>query len=57
MKVRFAHCFFEQSGTFRDAFRQLNIPALDYDIQNEFGKTDVEVDLFEEIEFATIFWV
>lgn len=50
MKPTFVHCLFEQSGTFKRAFRQLGIPALDYDIQNEFGETDYCVDLFEQID-------
>lgn len=33
MKPTFVHCLFEQSGTFKNAFRQLGIPAWDYDIQ------------------------
>lgn len=52
MTPKFVHCFFEQSGTFKKAFRQLNIPAMDYDIRNDFGETDFECDLFEEIELA-----
>lgn len=44
------HCFFEQSGTFRNEFRKLGIPAEDYDIQNNFGETDHVIDLFAEIE-------
>lgn len=50
MTVNFAHCFFEQSGTFKRAFQNLGIPAKDYDIQNEFGETDVRTDLFKLIE-------
>lgn len=50
MKPTFVHCLFEQSGTFKNAFRQLGIPALDYDIQNQFGETDYCVDLFEQID-------
>lgn len=46
------HCFFEQSGTFKQEFIKLGIPALDYDIQNNFGQTDHIVDLFEQIENA-----
>lgn len=46
------HCFFEQSGTFKNEFIKLGIPAEDYDIQNEFGQTDHVVDLFAEIEKA-----
>lgn len=46
------HCFFEQSGTFKNEFIQLGIPAEDYDIQDNFGQTDHKVDLFAEIEKA-----
>lgn len=46
------HCFFEQSGTFKNEFLKLGIPAEDYDIQNNFGQTDHVVDLFSEIEEA-----
>ena len=46
------HCFFEQSGTFKNEFIKLGIPAEDYDIQNNFGETDNVVDLFAEIENA-----
>ena len=44
------HCFFEQSGTFKQQFIKLGIPAEDYDIQNNFGETDHVIDLFSEIE-------
>jgi hypothetical protein len=44
------HCFFEQSGTFKNEFIKLGIPAEDYDIQNNFGQTDHIVDLFDHIE-------
>ena len=46
------HCFFEQSGTFKNEFIKLGIPAEDYDIQNEFGQTDHVIDIFKEIEKA-----
>lgn len=46
------HCFFEQSGTFKNEFIKLGIPAKDYDIQNNFGETDHVMDLFAEIENA-----
>ena len=45
-----AHLLFEQSGTFRDEFRKLGIEAYDYDIENQFGQTDYQIDLFNEIE-------
>ena len=43
---------FEQSGTFKNEFIRLGIPAEDYDIQNNFGQTDNVIDLFTEIEKA-----
>ena len=46
------HCFFEQSGTFKNEFLKLGIQAEDYDIQNNFGETDHQVDLFQAIEDA-----
>ena len=46
------HCFFEQSGTFKNEFIKLGIAAEDYDIQNNFGQTDHVVDLFENIQKA-----
>lgn len=46
------HCFFEQSGTFKNEFIKLGIPAEDYDIQNNFGQTDHTDDLFNAIEDA-----
>lgn len=50
--IRKVHCFFEQSGTFKNEFIKLGIPAEDYDIQNNFGETDHVVDLFKAIEDA-----
>jgi hypothetical protein len=44
------YCFFEQSGTFKNEFIKLGIPAEDYDIQNNFGQTDNVIDLFSEID-------
>ena len=52
MTVNFAHCFFEQSGTFRDEFAKLGVPSRDYDLCNDFGKTDWRGDLFFQIERA-----
>lgn len=47
-----AHCLFEQSGTFRNAFLRKGITAYDYDIRDDFGSTDYVCDLFKEIENA-----
>lgn len=48
-----AHCLFEQSGTFKNEFKKLGIEAYDYDIQNEFGQTDFQIDLFSQIRGGT----
>lgn len=32
------HCFFEQSGTFKNEFIKLGYQSEDYDIQNNFGQ-------------------
>ena len=45
-----AHCLFEQSGTFKNEFKKLGYEAFDYDILNDFGETDYQIDLFAEIE-------
>lgn len=52
MTVNFCHCFFEQSGTFKNEFRKLGISAWDYDIADDFGETDWQCDLFSQIELA-----
>lgn len=46
------HCFFEQSGTFKNEFKKLGYEAIDYDIQNEFNQTDMVIDLFDEIQLG-----
>lgn len=52
MVISKAHCFFEQSGTFKKEFQKLGIAAEDYDILNDFGETDHVIDLFKEITRA-----
>ena len=46
------YCFFEQSGTFKNEFIKLGYQAEDFDIQDNFGETDHQIDLFHEIEEA-----
>ena len=46
------YCMFEQSGTFKNEFKKMGIKAIDLDIQNHFGETDVVIDLFHEIDVA-----
>ena len=45
-----AWCLFEQSGTFKQEFIKLGVEAVDVDILNQFGQTDIQADLFAEIE-------
>lgn len=56
MLVNKVWCFFEQSATFRDKFKEFGIEAVDCDIQNEYGKTDYQIDLFKEIQKAHKGW-
>lgn len=49
-----AWLLFEQSGVFKQEFVKLGIPAVDADIQNNFGQTDYQIDLFAEIEKAFV---
>lgn len=46
------HCLFEQSGTFKNAFKKIGIPAFDYDIENLFNHVDKKIDIFVEISRA-----
>lgn len=43
------HLLFEQSGTFKNEFKKLGYEAYDYDLMNDFGETDYQIDLFDEI--------
>lgn len=52
MEIKKAWCFFEQSGTFRDQFIELGIDSVCLDIKNDYGKTDIQIDLFAEIRKA-----
>lgn len=53
MQYNNIHLLFEQSGTFKNEFKKLGFEnAYDYDILNDFGETDFQIDLFSEIEKA-----
>lgn len=52
MSIKKYHCFFEQSGTFKNKFKKLGYDSYDYDILNDFNQTDFQIDLFKEIELA-----
>lgn len=52
MEKQIYHCFFEQSGTFKNEFKKLGYEAYDYDILNNYGETDYIIDLYKEIEKA-----
>lgn len=44
------HLLFEQSGTFKNVLISYGYKAKDYDILNEYNETDIQIDLFKEIE-------
>ena len=46
------YLMFEQSASFKNEFKKLGYEAFDIDIQNNFGETDYQIDLFDEIEKA-----
>lgn len=46
------HFLFEQSGVFKKQSVKLGFAARDYDICNDFGETDIQTDLFAEINTA-----
>lgn len=46
------HCLFEQSGTFKKAFKELGYNAIDYDI-NKTKNVDIVTDLFMQIFLAS----
>lgn len=50
--IKTVRLLFEQSGTFKSVFRSLNYNAYDYDIENQFGETDFQLDIFKEINNA-----
>lgn len=41
---------FEQSGTFKNQFKQLGYNAIDIDIENKFNETDLQIDIFQLID-------
>ena len=47
------HCLFEQSGTFKNEFKKMGFEAFDYDILNNYGETDFQVDIYAEIRGGT----
>lgn len=50
MNLENAYILFEQSGTFKRSFQRRGVRAFDFDIDNQFGQTDYQMDLFQEIE-------
>ena len=52
MEINKVYCLFEQSGTFKTAFHKLGVQAEDFDIRNDFGETENQIDLFAEIDNA-----
>lgn len=46
------HLLFEQSGTFKKAFKSFGFQAFDYDINDNFKQTDFQMNLFEVLTNA-----
>lgn len=44
------YCLFEQSGVFKNAFRRIGFQAIDVDIQDAYGETDIVTDIFSHID-------
>lgn len=42
-------CLFEQSGAFKNAFKELGFEAVDIDLKDDFKQTDLKMDIFAEI--------
>lgn len=49
MKFDKVHCYFERSGTFKNAFRKLGYEAFDYDIVDS-PEVNYCIDIFKEIK-------
>lgn len=54
MKFNKVFCFFEQSGTFKNTFKEMGFEAYDYDLKKT-ENVDEERNLFEDIEKFPIF--
>ena len=42
-------CLFEQSGTFKNILKSRGHYAIDCDIENRFGETDYQINIFAEL--------
>lgn len=49
MNIKKAYLLFEQSGTFKNAFREIGVDAFDFDWENIYNTTDFKIDIFAEI--------
>lgn len=50
MKFKNVFCLFEQSGTFKNVFKELGFNAYDIDIDNQFNCVDYNIDIFKNID-------
>lgn len=46
------YLLFEQSGVFKNSFKEYGFNAFDVDIENQFNETDFIIDIFNEIDNA-----
>ena len=52
IKFDTVHCLFEQSGTFKNVFKEKGYESFSYDLSDSFDQTDFVCDLFFEINNA-----
>ena len=52
MKFNKVWCLYEQSGTFKNVFKNMGYESYDVDILNDFNETDLTIDIFNEINLA-----
>lgn len=43
-------CLFEQSGVFKNCFKNLGYESYDIDLLNNYGEVDYQLDIFKEVD-------
>lgn len=49
-RLHTVNCLFEQSGTFKNVFRQMGKEAFDFDIEKKSKEVDFSLNIFDEID-------
>lgn len=50
MEFEKVFCLFEQSGVFKNCFKNLGYEAYDIDLLNNYGEVDYQLDIFKEVD-------